>query len=60
MTDNREPEFHVITARERRDEYRDAIAHLRSALEALNDGDETEEWEECFMAHDLLSEVMGR
>lgn len=52
-------EFHVKES-ERRSCYLGIVAHMQNAMDASWHHDEDEELEELVMAHDLLSEVMGR
>lgn len=58
-TENKAFEFHV--KENERNEYYSGIAHhMRMAIAANRDFDDELEREECVMAFDLLSEVMGR
>ena len=50
--------FHINDT-ERHSYYIGIISHMRRAIEAKMDHDEDTEREECVMALDLLSEVMG-
>jgi hypothetical protein len=59
MSDNREFGFRVRES-ERPDRYLKITSHLRKASIANLYHDEDAEREEVAMAHDLLSEVMGR
>ena len=59
MSDNQEFEFHVKDS-ERPDRYLKITNHLRKASIANLLYNDDREREEVAMAHDLLSEVMGR